>query len=132
MRTLVIALATLTMATACASSRADSGRTQPSSPSPEQVTSAGQQGTLTGLVTISGGPMTTNGQMALNNTPQPNKQVIVTAAGREVGKSTTDSAGHFTASLPAGDYTVSDDCGGQPVTVVGGRTTSVTLSCDVP
>ncbi len=117
---------------ACATSRADSRQTQPSSPSPDAVTSAGRLGTLTGLVTITGGPITANGRMALNNRPEAGQSVAVTSPRHPTITAITDAAGRFTISLPTGDYTVAANCGTETVTISDGPATSITLACQVP
>ena len=89
--------------------------------------------TVSGTVRIYGGPMLPNGKMAANGNPmQAVAPVVVKQSGQVVKRSSTNSQGHYSLSLPAGTYVISAGCS-QPATVLGaGETVTRDLQCDVP
>jgi hypothetical protein len=92
------------------------------------------QGTLTGRVTVSGGPGTPTGGTAFRGLPEQNLTVSLRSNGQQVAFTTTDSQGHYSISLNAGTYSL-HACGevapggGDSVTVNAGTTAQHDVSC---
>ena len=120
-RLLATLLCVMCTATACASSGGNH-------------VSSSREGALRVRVALFGGPLGTDGQMALSNAPAAQQQVTVVAAtGRRRYHGETQADGTFTLRLPPGRYTVSAECGGRrTATVTQGHTTNIDVSCAVP
>lgn len=89
--------------------------------------------TLTVRVAMFGGPMNTDGHMAMSNSPVA--QTVVTATGADGSKRTATTAGNGVATLhlPPGSYQVAASCSNpHPVLMTPGSSVSVQLDCDVP
>jgi len=87
----------------------------------------GGVGTVTGAVTVEGGPSAAPGvQPPSTDQPQPGQLVVIEDRDHHRTTATSDSTGHYKVSLPAGEYTLI--CSRpQTFTVVAGQT--VTLDC---
>ena len=99
--------------------------------------SSTRQGTVTGTVTVSGGPAAATGGPAFTGQPQQNGTVSLLWNGQQVTTTTTDSQGHYSVSVDPGTYSV-DACGsippssGHSVNVKAGTTTEHDIVCSVP
>jgi len=87
----------------------------------------GGVGTVTGAVTVVGGPSASPGfQPPSTEEPQPGQRVVIEDRDHHRTTTTSDSTGHYKVSLPEGDYTLM--CSRiQTFTVVAGQT--ITLDC---
>ena len=87
----------------------------------------GGVGTVTGAVTVVGGPTASPGfQPPSTDQPQPGQEVVIEDRDHHRTTTTSDATGHYKVSLPAGDYTLM--CSRmETFTVVAGQT--VTLDC---
>ena len=87
----------------------------------------GGVGTVTGVVTVVGGPSASPGfEPPSTDHPQPGQEVVVEDRDHHRTTTTSDATGHYTVSLPEGDYTLM--CSRmQSFTVVSGQT--LTLDC---
>jgi len=85
-------------------------------------------------VTLSGGPITRDGRMALSNSPDVDDLVTVTGPSRQTWSARVERDGDATFRLPAGRYRVSaGNCpAGHAVELRGGAAARVSLHCDVP
>jgi len=83
-------------------------------------------------VTLSGGPITRDGHMALSNSPDVNDLVTVTGPSRRTWSASVGRDGNATFRLPAGTYHVSaGNCGARRAVQLSADT-QVSLHCDVP
>lgn len=94
------------------------------------------QGTVSGIVRISGGPSLPGSGQAKTGQPQAGAAVSLASDGHEVASGTTDAQGHFTISVAPGTYEI-DGCGslspsGETVTIAGGQTTQHDIMCQMP
>ncbi len=87
----------------------------------------GGVGTVTGAVTVVGGPSAAPGfQPPSTDQPQPGQEVTVEDSDHHRTTTTSDATGHYKVWLAAGDYTLL--CSPiQTFTVIGDQT--VTLDC---
>lgn len=87
----------------------------------------GGVGVVTGVVTVVGGPTASPGlQTAQSDQPQAGQEVVIEDREHHRTTTTSDASGHYTLSLPPGDYTLM--CSRmQPFTIVADQT--VTLDC---
>ena len=86
-------------------------------------------GTLTGLVTVTGGRPTLQGEPAVDHEPARQWSVVVRSDVKVVAIASTDEMGRFTFELVPGTYQV--NClGGRTFEVQAGQTTKA--NCDVP
>ncbi|HVQ88452.1 MAG TPA: hypothetical protein VMT88_09740 [Actinomycetes bacterium] len=124
MRRVVLAGALVVLTCSVASLAACTGST---STETEQTTLA--KGTLTGLVTMSGGPVNLQGQPALHHDPARNWSVTVRSDAKVVSTTSTDAQGRFSFELSPGTYQVK--CLDWETFVVrSGETT--TANCHIP
>ena len=99
--------------------------------------SSTRQGTVTGTITVSGGPAAPTGGPAFTGLPQQNGTVSFLANGQQIATTTTDSQGHYSVSVDPGTYSV-DACGaapassGESVIVRAATTTQHDIVCSVP
>ena len=85
-------------------------------------------------VTLSGGPITRDGRMALSNSPDVGDLVTVTGPSRHTWSARVERDGDATFRLPGGRYRVSaGNCPARhAVDLSGDAAARVTLHCDVP
>ena len=83
-------------------------------------------------VTLSGGPMGADGQMAMSDSPDVNDLVTISGPSRRTWTARVDRHGDATFRLPAGQYRVSaGNCPARRAVSLGGDA-RVALHCDVP
>ena len=85
-------------------------------------------------VTLSGGPITRDGRMALSNSPDVHDLVTVTGPSGHTWSARVERDGDATFRLLAGRYRVSaGNCPARrAVELSGGAAAQVSLHCDVP
>lgn len=85
-------------------------------------------------VTLSGGPMGADGQMALSNSPSVGSTVTAKAATGRTWSARVDARGNASFVLPKGSYrVVSSACfGARQAVLRSGFATRLSFHCDVP
>jgi hypothetical protein len=97
---------------------------------PSHAAHVATTGVLSGTVLMYGGPLNPRtGKQALNGTPGPDWTVTVRSGSHFVGRTTSDSSGHFSFVLAPGTYTLG--CA-QPHPIVVRAGTRSSADCVVP
>jgi hypothetical protein len=87
------------------------------------------EGTIHGVVTLIGGPVTLDGEPALDHAPAKDWRVTIRSDGGSVYRTTTDGAGRYAFVVAPGTYTL--DCRrDKRIVVASGET--VASHCVVP
>ena len=103
------------------------GCTETGTPSEDET--SGGTGTVSGVVTLVGGPVSPNGQPALDHEPATNWPVTIRSADGRTFRTTSDGDGHFTFEVEPGTYTLK--CLRVEKLVVA-QDESVSAKCGVP
>lgn len=136
-RSLAIALGTVSLVGACThghgSSSASSSSTQSTSVRIAE-SSLSDEAIIAVHIGLFGGPVRTDGKMALSNTPQADATVHAVGTNGRTWRSRTGRDGVATLVVPAGHYVISSSFCGVPqnVVVTAGERARVQISCPVP